>query len=160
MMTRNTVNEVKEYIDFLEISASDVVFAKKAWDYIYPHAEGALHEFYAHKLMRSFSKSIPTFNEFILTGKQIQYWDRLFTYGFDDKYFSNVNKVSFSHKKLNIPLSHYISSYGVILNEFEKILKVECADDPRLLEMLSGLRKFVFVDVSIVCKMYDAVLID
>lgn len=157
-MTANAVEEVRKYIDFLEIEASDILFARKGWNLIYPHAEGAMHRFYSHTMMREFTRPLPSFNEFVVIGKQIEYWDRLFSYGFDSDYIENVRRVSLVHQKMGVTLNNYVSSYGVILNEFEKILRTEHKNDPCLLEMLSGLRKMFFMDVSIACKMYDVVL--
>ncbi|WP_420340682.1 protoglobin domain-containing protein [Roseibium sp.] len=144
-------------IGLFEICAEDMLFARKAWRYIYPYSETALSDFYENDFVKKLTGQLPNYSKLILVGKQINYWNNIFSHGFDETYINDAIRIINVHQKLGISLSDYITSYAIMLQEFEDILRNERANDLCLAENLSGLRKVFFVDISIVCSLYTDV---
>ncbi|MBO9422381.1 hypothetical protein J7481_22920 [Labrenzia sp. R4_2] len=138
-----------------KLSTEDMLFAKNAWRYIYPYAEVALTDFYENDFVQNLTGRLPNYSKLILVGKQIKYWNNIFSYGFNEIYIDDVIRIINSHRRLGISLPDYITSYGIMLQKFEDILIKDRSDDLCHCENLSGLRKVFFLDICIVCSLYS-----
>lgn len=145
-------HELREYIDFIDLNRQDIVAAKRAWDVIQPNIDDVLTYFYSSRIMKQTGRKIPQFDIPTLIKKQTAHWDLLFSGGLDEEYVSRVRRIGAAHKRIDISLPYYIISYGLFLNEFERILRFHYKNQIDTLDLMSGIRKFILLDLAIACS--------
>ncbi|MBD1545569.1 protoglobin domain-containing protein [Roseibium aggregatum] len=145
-------HELREYIDFIDLNRQDIIAARSAWVVIRPNIDDVLTYFYSSQIMKQTEKQFPRFDIPTLIDKQIAHWDRLFSGGLDEEYVSRVKRIGSAHRRLDISLPYYIISYGLFLNEFERILRFHHKNQKDTLDLMSGIRKFILLDLAIACS--------
>ena len=151
-MPSSDQHEIREYIDFIDLSRQDVIAAKSTWDIIRPNIKDVLTYFYSSQIMKRTERQFPKFDIPTLIRKQVTHWDMLFSGGLDEDYVSRVKRIGSAHRRINVSLAYYIISYGVFLNEFEKILQFHHKNQRDIIDLMSGLRKFILLDLAFACS--------
>ena len=145
-------HELGEYIGFIDLHRQDVIAARTAWDVIRPNIDDVLTYFYSSQIMKQTERQFPQFDIPTLIRKQTAHWDMLFSGGLDEEYVNRIKRIGLAHRRLDISLPYYIISYGIFLNEFERILRFHHHDGNKVLDLMSGLRKFILLDLAIACS--------
>ncbi|WP_346915168.1 protoglobin domain-containing protein [uncultured Roseibium sp.] len=145
-------HELREYIDFIDLNRQDVIAARKAWDIIRPNINDVLTYFYSSQIMKQTERQFPKFDIPTLISKQITHWDTLFSGGLDEDYVNSIKRIGSAHRRINVSLPYYVISYGVFLNEFERILRFHHKNQSDIVNLMSGLRKFILLDLALACS--------
>lgn len=145
-------HELREYIDFIDLNRQDVISARSAWDIIRPNINDVLTYFYSSQIMKQTERQFPRFDIPTLIKKQIAHWDTLFSGGLDEDYVNRIKRIGSAHRRINVSLPYYVISYGVFLNEFERILRFHHKNQNDIIDLMSGLRKFILLDLALACS--------
>ena len=145
-------HELRQYIDYIALHRQDVIAARRAWDIIRPNIDDVLTYFYSSQIMKQTERQFPKFDIPTLIKKQIAHWDMLFSAGLDESYVNRIKRIGTTHRRIDISLPYYIISYGVFLNEFERILRFHLENQTDILNLMSGLRKFILLDLAFACS--------
>lgn len=149
-----------DYVEHLEIRRQDLANVQTVWDILSPDLKTILADFYQTKYLVQANRQFKNFDVERLIEKQFTYWSKLFSGAIDVAYQSHVQNIGMTHRRYNISMGHYILAYGWLLNRFEKVLRQETGSEEQTREMMSSLRRLVFIDMALAANAYYVVFVD
>lgn len=152
--------DVRDWIEFMELSAKDLESLTDIWAILSPRMRGILEEFYDSRIMSAQKWRMKGISMEGLKTSQVSYWEMLFSGELDERYRARVRLIAARHRQVGVTISDYIASYGWFLNAFEReiVLAVACAE--RRAALMTSLRRLVFLDMTFAASAAHVVYVD
>ncbi|MES0810922.1 protoglobin domain-containing protein [Roseibium sp. SCPC15] len=149
-----------DYVEHMEVREQDLVNVREVWRILSPNMRSILGEFYKTQYLVQAHSQFRNFNVERLIEKQFAYWNNLFSGAIDSAYRDQVRNIGMTHRKYNISMGQYILAYGWLLNRFEESVRkyTRCAE--RTLDLMSSVRRLVFIDMALAADAYYVVFVD
>ena len=149
---------IEDRLRFIEIEESDIVELQQAREYIEPHIDDMLEQFYAHILSYPEFKALFEDSESIdraRTSQKAHWLEELFGGHLTSSYFNKADKIGRTHARVGLAPSWYIGSYSKMLAQFiDRICEESENEGRKPCKTIQAVCKAVLLDVDLVIHCY------
>ncbi|GGE93587.1 hypothetical protein GCM10007285_21520 [Stappia taiwanensis] len=140
--------EVRDWIDFMELSPGDLQSLADAWALVSPRMPQILDGFYKCRIVSGQKWRMKGLSLERLKASQFSYWEVLFSGVLDERYRGRVRLVASRHFQAGVTMADYIASYGWFLNAFEREIAALEPCGKRRAALMASVRRAVFLDMT------------
>ena len=132
-----------------------------AWRVLEPRAGLLIDRFYEHPAVKPQFAALDPDRVVGLKRAQEEHWRELFLSRLSPDYEARVRRVAIAHRRIGLPMHHYLMAYFIMGNVLADEIRETFADAPDLLvRVLVALPRYIALDVAMTVRVYDAVTLD
>lgn len=158
-MSDESVNR-EAYFEYHQIDDTIVEILQTVWPAIDPHKEEIILEFYGHVAKNQNLKDLIGDNVPQVAQALPNHWQKLFTAGFDEAYFSAARVIGNIHNRIALEPHWYIGGYSTLVRRFLDLALPFAAGDNRFTpqQVAGAINAAVMLDMDIVLSVYQEAL--
>lgn len=146
-------------LDFLRLDQHTATLLPDVWQFIAPHLDDILDDFYTHIAARANLLALVGDGDSETVGRlkaaQHDHWRALFSGSFDAAYSERVGRVGAAHARIGLSPLWYIGGYSLIVDRLLEVLATACRKDvKRFAALARATNKAVNLDMALVISVY------